>query len=82
MVKKKVALIPKNERVKLLDRQDAKISVSHQCRWLGLNRSSIYYEPRKLTDKQLSAMRALDELYLEDPTRGTRRMSDELINRG
>lgn len=82
MVKKKAALIPKNGRVKLLDRQCAKVSISNQCRWLGLNRSSVYYEPKVLNDMKLSAMRSLDELYLEDPTRGTRRMSDELTHRG
>jgi len=82
MVKKKAALIPQKERSKLLDWQDSRVSISNQCRWLGLNRSSMYYQPRKSPEMQLSAMRVLDELYLEDPTRGTRRMSDELSKKG
>jgi hypothetical protein len=49
---KKATLMPRNERVKLLDWQDAKISVSNQCRWLGINRSSEYYEHRAFTDLQ------------------------------
>jgi putative transposase len=82
MAKKKTALIPQKERMALLDRQDAKIPLSDQCKWLGLNRSSVYYRPKKLPEIQLTAMRNLDQLYLEDPTRGTRRMGDELTKKG
>jgi hypothetical protein len=62
MAKKKTALIPQKERMALLDRQDAKIPLSDQCKWLGLNRSSVYYRPKKLPEIQLTAMRNLDEL--------------------
>jgi len=82
MVKKKVALISKKERMSLVDKRDSHISVSEQCRLLSLNRTSLYYSPSGKNEIELAIMKALDALYLEDPTRGTRRMSIELRKQG
>lgn len=57
-------------------------SLARQCRMLGLSRSRFYYSPRGHDTETLSAMRLLDQLYLEDPTRGTRRMSKLLKRAG
>lgn len=44
---------------------------------------STYYDNRSVREpKELEAMKRLDELHLEDPTRGTRRMSAELKRSG
>lgn len=53
-----------------------------QCELLGLPRSSYYYEPRPETRENLNLLRQLDELYLERPFYGSRRMAIELgVNR-
>jgi putative transposase len=49
---------------------------------LGLARSTLYYTPAVKDEKDLLLMKELDRLYLEDPTRGTRRMAKELCKLG
>ena len=70
------------QKCKLVDFKDKKVSISQQCRLLNLSRSRLYYAPCGLPNEELRAMRLLDELYLEDPCRGTRRMSKELKKKG
>lgn len=53
-----------------------------QCRFVDLARSSWYYQPALETAKNLALMRQLDQLYLEHPFYGSRRMAVELgVNR-
>jgi len=53
-----------------------------QCELLQLPRSSAYYEPVPESEENLRLMRRIDELYLEFPFYGSRRMSRELeVNR-
>ena len=54
--------------------KDGDINLSRQCRLLGVGRTSVYYQPF-ISDKKLELMRLVDEIYTEDPTRGTRRIS-------
>ncbi|NMB52508.1 MAG: IS3 family transposase [Bacteroidales bacterium] len=74
--------MPLDTRRKMIDRQESPISICHQCELLGVARSSLYYTPLKAGNKDLRLMEMLDKLYLEDPTRGTRRMSRELRKKG
>ncbi|MBK7489899.1 MAG: IS3 family transposase [Bacteroidales bacterium] len=75
-------MMPLDTRRKMIDRQESPISICHQCKLLGVARSSLYYTPSKASNKDLQLMEMLDKLYLEDPTRGTRRMSHELQKKG
>ena len=68
-------MIPLSERRKMVCKGDKGISVSRQGRLLGLHRSGLYYRPSRASEADLRVMRMMDELYLEDPTRGTRRYS-------
>ena len=52
----------------------------HQCELLNVTRSSLYYQPQ-ISETKLELMRRIDELYTEDPTRGTRRISNALRKR-
>ncbi len=54
------------------------LSIRQQCEILDLTRSSVYYAPYKkmLSDKQLSLLRLVDEIYTKYPFFGTRKMSD------
>ena len=70
------------ERCALVDRQGGGVSIARQCHMLGLSRSTLYYKPTGVRLGELAMIRVLDALYLEDPSRGTRRMARELNKRG
>jgi putative transposase len=58
------------------------ISKNQQCKLLSLPKSSFYFKSNGPGEHKLAAMRLIDELYLEDPTRGTRRYQYELFVKG
>lgn len=53
-----------------------------QCELLGLNRSSLYYEPAVETAENLRLMRRIDEQYTACPFYGSRRMAAWLVHQG
>jgi putative transposase len=58
------------------------LSVRRQCELLGLNRSSLYYEPAGETAENLRLMRKIDEQYTACPFYGSRRMTAWLVDQG
>ena len=62
--------------------KDAVLPIVKQCQLLGVSRSSVYYQPRNVSDEDLTLMRLLDELHLARPFLGSRRLVDELKDRG
>jgi putative transposase len=75
-------MIPPSERRTLIDPNDDRLSLKRQFALLSVPKST-YYDNRKVVRTvDVRVMRRLDELHLEDPTRGTRRMSDELKRSG
>jgi putative transposase len=66
------------ERVAMIDRGRADLSVRRQCALLGLARSGVYREPAAPNPEELALMRWLDEQYLATPFYGSRRMAAEL----
>lgn len=64
----------------MVDKEEA-MSICNQCELLSLARSTLYYTASKADDEDLKMMEELDRLYHEDPTRGTRRMTNELRKR-
>jgi len=75
-------MIPLEIRKEMIDRDEGSRSICRQCEMLSIARSTLYYTPSKADDKDLQIMEELDRLYLEDPTRGTRRMTKELRKKG
>ena len=75
-------MIPLEIRKELIETSDNQMSICKQCELLNVSRSTLYYTPSKASDKDLEIMQKLDMLYLEDPTRGTRRMARELRKLG
>ncbi len=69
--------MPVEQKKALVDESD-QVSISKQCDLLDINRSTYYYKSQQINDNDLEIMTQMDKLHLEDPTRGTRRMSDEL----
>jgi putative transposase len=62
--------------------QGAELSVTRQCELLDLNRSGVYYTPRPISDQDLRLMRRIDELHLEHPFYGARRLAKQLEREG
>jgi putative transposase len=58
------------------------LSVRRQCELLGLNRSSLYYEPAAETAANLALMGRIDEEYTAHPFLGSRRMTTWLVSEG
>jgi putative transposase len=56
--------------------------VRRQCELLGLNRSSLYYEPAGETAENLRLMRLIDEEYTAHPFFGSRRLTARLAQQG
>ena len=70
------------ERVAMIDRGRADLSVRRQCALLGLARSGVYRQPAVPDAKELALMRWIDEQDLATPFYGSRRMTAELRQAG
>ena len=62
----------------MLDPSACKLSLSAQCRLLGINRSTFYYRSRGIKPDDLKLMRLIDEQYLKTPFYGSRSMAKHL----
>ena len=60
----------RSKRLKMLDKSDPDYSVKEQCELLGLNRTSLYYKPKPISEKKLAILRRIDELYTINPSFG------------
>jgi len=61
----------------MVDRED-NLAVTRQCQLLSLNRSTVYYQPKPTSDEDLKLMRRIDEMHLQRPFYGSRRIRDWL----
>lgn len=59
-----------------------RLAVSRQCQLLAVPRSSVYARVRERSTTDSELMRQLDALYLKWPFYGSRRLCDELRQRG
>jgi putative transposase len=57
----------------MIDATDA-LPITRQCQILELSRSSVYYRPAAPSDETLRLMRRIDELHLEFPFYGSRKL--------
>jgi putative transposase len=55
---------------------------TRRCELLDVARSSAYYRPVPVSDEDLMLMRIIDEIHLRWPFYGSRRIRDELQDRG
>jgi putative transposase len=58
------------------------LSVRRQCQLLGLNRSTLYYQPAVESPENLELMRLIDRQYTAQPVFGSRRMTVWLQGEG
>ena len=65
----------------MIDR-GSEVAVKRQAELLDLSRSSVYYTPRPLSERDLLLMRRLDELHLQLPFYGSRKLAAQLRREG
>ena len=70
------------ERKRMVEPDHSGLSVLQQCILLGLARSSFYYKPVGESEFNLMIMRIMDEIHLDYPYCGVRRIMAELQRRG
>lgn len=58
------------------------LPVVRQCRLLGVSRASLYRQKAAVSEEELTVMRHIDEIHLARPFLGSRRIADELSDRG
>ena len=70
------------EKRMLIDKNDLKLSVANQCKWVGLSRASYYYEARNENPENLALMDQLDKLFTDHPYFGVLRMTHWFHRKG
>lgn len=73
---------PLAERRQMIERHPGSVSITKQCRLLGLNRSSLYYRGCIESEENLEILRLMDEQYLKTPFYGVRRLTVWLQQQG
>jgi putative transposase len=69
------------QRKNLIEVAHPVLSIVKQCELLDLSRSTYYYVPCPESAENLKLMRILDELYLDDPTKGARLLHQDLLEK-
>lgn len=72
----------RDERVALVDRIDGEFSLSAQAQLLGLNRTSLYYQPVAPSAEEIALKHRIDQLYTDHPYYGSRRITGQLKREG
>jgi len=65
----------------MIDRMH-ELPVSRQCQLLDIGRSSYYYQAVPVSQADVDLMRVIDEIHLKYPFYGSRKVRDELKDRG
>ena len=71
-----------NARKQLLEPDNKDFSTRKQCELLGINRSSLYYQPKPISELDITLMNLLDEQYTKTPFYGIKRMKAYLRQLG
>jgi putative transposase len=68
-------LLSVEQRRGLIEEDHPQLSVRRQCELLGLNRSTLYYEPAVESAENLAVMKLIDKEYTAHPFTGSRKMT-------
>jgi putative transposase len=66
----------------MIEPSHQQLSTSKQCKLLNISRSSYYYRTKPIRPEDLELMRTIDELYLQNPSSGSRSLSRQLRRLG
>ena len=58
------------------------LSVVRQCTLLGISRSGLYYQPKGISEEDLTVMKLIDHQYLATPFYGSRKIAAWLKSQG
>ena len=70
------------DRLKMIARPHPQLSIIEQCALLRVPRSTLYYQPKPVSDTDLALMRWIDTIYMKWPFYGSRRRVAELRGEG
>ena len=59
-----------------------KLSKARRCKLLSLPRSSSYYQPKLVSEADLTLMKLIDRIHMDKPFLGSRRIVDALAEQG
>ena len=62
--------------------RNSHLSLVKQCQVLEMARSGVYYQPKEASEENWSLMRIIDDIHLEKPFLGVRRIRDALHRMG
>jgi len=68
----------REDRIKMIDKADKKLSITKQAELLGINHTSLYYKPVSVDDNEYLIKQNIDEIYTAHPEYGYRRMTNIL----
>lgn len=74
--------LSRDERLGLVDRTHEELSLSMQTQLLGLNRTSLYYQPVQPSEEEVALKHRIDQLYTDHPYYGSRRITGQLKREG
>lgn len=82
-LKKKLATsTSRSERMRVVEWENREMSISLQAELLGLNRTSLYYQPVGVLPETVALRRRIDEVYTAHPYYGVRRITVHLRREG
>ncbi|MDY3305979.1 IS3-like element ISPpy1 family transposase [Psychrobacter sanguinis] len=81
-LKKKFLTATLSTRKQLLEPDNKDFSVRKQCELLGINRSSLYYQAKPVSELDITLMNLLDQQYTKTPFYGVKRMTAYLRQLG
>ena len=59
----------------VVDRQHPSLSIVRQCRLLDISRSGLYYQPKGISEEDLTLVKLIDRQYLATPFYGARKIA-------
>ena len=77
-----VTSLSRDERLRLVDRTHEELSLSMQTQLLGLNRTSLYYQPVQPSEEEVALKHRIGKLYTDHPYYGSRRITGQLKREG
>jgi putative transposase len=66
----------------VVDHRHPSLSIVRQCRLLDINRSGLYYQPKGISEEDLTLMKIIDRQYLMTPYYGARKIAVCLKSQG
>jgi len=66
----------------VVDRHHPSLSIVRQCRLMDISRSGLYYQPKGISEEDLTLMKLIDRQYLAMPFYGARKITACLKSQG